>query len=104
MNTKMHNPSTPGELLLGWLKDLNVNITAFAEHIGISRVMMSRVLNGHASITADMDLRLCEALGTTQGYWLALQNQRDMWHAIETAKARAPIKPVALASSPTMTS
>ena len=88
----------PGELLAGWLKDLNVSITAFSQHIGISRVMLSRVLNGHAAVSADMDLRLSEALGTSQGYWLALQNQRDLWHAIESAKTRSPIKPVAAAN------
>ncbi len=35
-----------------------------------------------------MDLRLSEALGTTPGYWLALQVQRDLWTAGQTAKAR----------------
>lgn len=100
MTLKMHNPSPPGELLTEWLKELNVNITAFSRHIGISRVMLSRVIHGHAAVSADMDLRLSEALGTHQGYWLALQNQRDMWQAIETAKARAPIQPVTAVNSP----
>jgi addiction module HigA family antidote len=63
MNT--HNPAHPGELLTGWLDDLGVTVTAFAAHIGISRVMLSRVLHGHAAVSADMDLRLSEALGTT---------------------------------------
>ena len=67
----MHNPAAPGELLTGWLVDLAVTVTAFAAHIGISRVMLSRVLHGHAAVSADMDLRLSEALGTTPGYWLA---------------------------------
>ena len=34
---KMHNPAHPGELLAGWLEDLDVSVTAFAAHIGISR-------------------------------------------------------------------
>ncbi len=38
----MHNPAHPGELLQGWLEDLNTSVTAFAAHIGISRVMLSR--------------------------------------------------------------
>jgi len=93
---KMHNPAHPGELLTGWLDDLGVSVTAFAAHIGISRVMLSRVLHGHAAVSADMDLRLAEALGTTPGYWLALQTQRDLWAAWETAKARKKIKRVAV--------
>ena len=88
----MHNPTHPGELLAGWLEDLNVTVTAFAVHIGISRVMLSRVLHAHAAVTADMDLRLSEALGTTPGYWLALQTQRDLWTAKEHAKERQRIE------------
>jgi addiction module HigA family antidote len=88
---KMHNPAHPGELLAGWLEDLNTSVTAFAGHLGISRVMLSRVLHGHAAVSADMDLRLSEALGTNPGYWLALQAQNDLWKATERAKDRAPI-------------
>ncbi|GBU14753.1 transcriptional regulator [Polaromonas sp.] len=93
----MHNPATPGELLTGWLDDLAVTVTAFAAHIGISRVMLSRVLHGHAAVSADMDLRLSEALGTTPGYWLALQVQRDLWTAQQTAKERKRINRMAVA-------
>ena len=91
----MHNPAHPGELLTGWLDDLGLTVTAFASHIGISRVMLSRVLHGHAALSADMDLRLSEALGTTPGYWLALQTQRDLWAARQTAKERKRIKRMA---------
>jgi len=92
----MHNPAAPGELLSGWLDDLAVTVTAFAAHIGISRVMLSKILHGHAAVSADMDLRLSEALGTTPGYWLALQVQRDLWTAKQTAKARKRIKRMAV--------
>jgi addiction module HigA family antidote len=88
----MHNPAHPGELLIGWLDDLGVSVTVFAAHIGISRVMLSRVLNSHAAVSADMDLRLSEALGTNQGYWLALQAQRDLWMARQRATGRTRIK------------
>jgi addiction module HigA family antidote len=93
---KMHNPAAPGELLTGWLDDSAVTVTAFALHIGISRVMLSKILHGHAAVSADMDLRLSEALGTTPGYWLALQTQRDLWTAGQTAKDRKRIKRMAV--------
>ena len=88
----MHNPAPPGELLTGWLDDMAVTVTAFAAHIGIGRVTLSRVLHGHVAVSADMDLRLSEALGTTPGYWLALQVQRDLWTAKQTTKDRKRIK------------
>lgn len=91
----MHDPAHPGEILAGWLEDLNTTVTAFAGHIGISRVMLSRVLNGHAGITADMDLRLSEALGTSPGYWLKLQTQRDLWTAMQRAKDRPRVERIA---------
>ena len=88
----MHDPAHPGELLAGWLDDLGVTVTAFAAHLGISRIMLSRVLNARSAVSADMDLRLSEALGTSPGYWLSLQTQRDLWVARKTAKARKRIK------------
>ena len=91
----MHNPAHPGELLSGWLDDLSLSVTAFAAHIGISRVMMSRVLHCHADVSADMDLRLAEALGTNPGFWLAMQAQRDLWEAKQAAKERKKIKRMA---------
>jgi hypothetical protein len=42
-----------------------------------------------------MDLRLHEALGTSPGYWLRLQTQRDLWAASERAKDRAPVARIA---------
>ena len=93
----MHNPAAPGELLAAWFKDLQITVTAFAAHIGTSRVMLSRVVNGRSAISADMDLRLSEALGTSPGHWLALQQQRDLWVAQQLAKKRKRIKPITLA-------
>ncbi len=87
----MHNPAHPGEILAGWLEDLNMSVTAFSGHIGISRVMLSRILHGHAAVTADMDLRLSEALGTTPGFWLKMQGQRDLWEARQKAEDRPPV-------------
>ena len=92
----MHNPAHPGEMLMGWIENLSVSVTGFAAHLGISRVMLSRVLNCHAAVSADMDLRLSEALGTTPGFWLAIQTQRDLWAAKQTARERKRIRRMAV--------
>jgi len=84
----MHDPAHPGEVLAGWIDDLSLSVTAFAAHIGVSRVMLSRILNAHAAVTADMDLRLSEALGTSPGFWLQMQTQRDLWQARQRAGER----------------
>lgn len=87
----MHDPAPVGELLAGWLEELNMTTPAFAAHLGISRMMLSRILNGRAAVTADMDIRLSEALGTTPGYWLRLQAQHELWTASRRAKNSAPV-------------
>lgn len=85
----MDNPAHPGQLLAGWLDDLPVDLVTFAARHGISLQSLSQVTQCIESISADLDRRLTEALGTTLGYWLSLQNQRDKWMAQETIKAKA---------------
>ncbi|MGA7832113.1 MAG: HigA family addiction module antitoxin [Terracidiphilus sp.] len=70
--TEMYNPAHPGELLQEWLEGLNVTITDFAKHIGVSRVTLSRIANGKASITADMALRFSAAFGDRPAIWMDL--------------------------------
>jgi addiction module HigA family antidote len=88
----MHNPAHPGEILREQLG--KTSVSAAAAHLGISRVTLSRVLNGKAGISAEMSLRLSEAFGTTPDLWLKLQVQYDMWQASQ--KRRKKIKPLAV--------
>ena len=84
----MHNPSHPGELLREWLEGAQISVTTLAAHIGVTRVTLSRIVNGHAGVTAEMDLRLHQALGTREGLWLDMQQQRDIWVARKTKAPR----------------
>jgi len=84
----MHNPSHPGELLRTWIEGANLTVTQLADHIGVTRATLSRIINGHAGVTAEMDLRLHQALGTREGLWLDLQKQRDLWVAKQTKAPR----------------
>ncbi len=83
----MHNPSHPGELLREWLTGAQISITSLAAHIGVTRSTLSRIINGHAVFTAEMDLRLHQALGSRQRLWLDMQIQCDLW---ELKQAKAP--------------
>ena len=69
----MHNPRHPGELLRAWIEGANLTVAQLAEHIGVTRVTLSRIINGHAVVTAETDLRLHRALGTREGLWLELK-------------------------------
>ena len=91
----MHDPTHPGEVLAGWIADLGLSVTAFAKHLGISRIMLSRILNQRAAVTADMALRLSEALGTSPDLWLQMQTQRDLWQARQRASERPHVERLA---------
>ncbi len=78
--SRMHNPAHPGEVLREWLPE-NMTVTQAAKELQISRVTLSKVLNGKAGITATMALRLSVWLGTTPETWLEMQTQWDLWQA-----------------------
>jgi addiction module HigA family antidote len=73
------NPAHPGEVLRDYLGDMTVGEAASRLHI--TRAHLSRILNGHAGVTASMSLRLSAALGTSPDFWLKMQVQRDLWLA-----------------------
>jgi antitoxin HigA-1 len=75
----MFNPPHPGELLREYIGALPVGEAA--KRLRVARSTLSRLLNGHASFTAAMALRLSDAFGTDPGLWLDLQQQYDLWHA-----------------------
>ncbi len=82
----MHDPPHPGELLREWLEGHTT--TEAADKLGVARVTLSRILNGAAGISAEMDLRLSRALGTSPGFWLRMQAERDLWIASKTLKGK----------------
>ena len=76
---RMHNPPHPGTVLRDYLQ--GVSVTNAARHLGVTRVALSRILNGSAGISADMALRLSDALGTSPDLWSGMQAQYDLWQA-----------------------
>ncbi len=79
MTMTMYNPAHPGEILREYLG--TVQVTEAARRLRVARSTLSRLLNGRASFTAAMALRLSDAFGTEPGMWLDLQQQYDLWHA-----------------------
>ena len=78
--SRMHNPAHPGEVLREWIPETLTVIQA-AKDLKVSRVTLSKVLNGKAGVTAGMALRLSAWLGTTPEVWLDMQTQWDLWQA-----------------------
>ena len=78
--SRMHDPAHPGEVLKEWIPE-GMTVTAAAEQLGVSRVTLSKILNGKAGISAEMALRLSAWLGTSPEVWLEMQSARDLWVA-----------------------
>ncbi len=78
--SRMHDPAHPGEVLREWIPE-TMTVTQAAKDLKVSRVTLSKVLNGKAGVTAGMALRLSAWLGTTPEVWLGMQTQWDLWQA-----------------------
>ena len=83
---QMFNPAHPGKVLREWLGEMQVAEAAARLHV--SRVTLSRILNGRAGVSAEMSLRLSEALGTNPAFWVDLQTQHDLWQASRKTRPR----------------
>lgn len=91
----MYNPPHPGSLLKeDILPELDISITEAATQLGVSRVALSRVINGKAAISAEMALRLEAWIGgPTAETWIRMQAEYDLWQARQkTTISITPIK------------
>ena len=77
---RMYCPAHPGEVLREFLPD-NMTVSEIAIRLGVSRPHLSRLLNGHTSMTADMSIKVALLTGTTPESWLFNQANWDIWQA-----------------------
>lgn len=73
----LYNPASPGEILSAYLDGLTV--TEAAKKLDVTRVNLSKILNGHTGISTEMSLKLSKAFDTSPTYWLNINNQYELW-------------------------
>ncbi len=93
---RMHNPPHPGAILQDTVLNSGLTITEFAKRLGVSRVALSRVVNGRAAISAELAIRLSTMLGGSAESWLRMQVAHDLWQAEK--KRRPKILPLRAAA------
>jgi len=97
-----HRPPThPGEMLLEeFLVPLGITQSAFAIRLGVSFPRINEVINGKRAVTPDTALRLARVTGMSADFWLGLQQDWDLWHALRSddAAAIARLQPLRHAS------
>ena len=82
----MYNPCHPGEILREeYLAPLNLSITAFARQLGVSRKVLSDIVNEKAGISPTMSVRLSKALNKSPQFWLAMQMNFDLFQVQKKA-------------------
>lgn len=78
----MHSPVHPGEILReDVFGEFHISVTDAADHLGISRVQLSRILNERSAISPEVAIRLEKAGISTARQWLAMQANYDLWRA-----------------------
>ncbi|MBU6422014.1 MAG: HigA family addiction module antidote protein [Gammaproteobacteria bacterium] len=90
--SRMHNPAHPGEVLREYLPE-GMTVSSAAERLDVTRQALSALLNGRAGVSAEMALRLSQALGTSPEMWLSMQAAYDLWSAEQ--KPRPKVKKIA---------
>lgn len=94
-------PTHPGEMLLEeFLKPLGITQSAFADRLGVSFPRLNEVINAKRGVTPDTALRLARVTGMSADFWLGLQQDWDLWHALHSkeAAAIAELEPLAHAT------
>jgi addiction module HigA family antidote len=80
----------PGTMVEEWREGLALTVGDMAAHLGVTRQTLSRIIHGRQSVTADMALRLSEALNTSPQVWLNLQQRYDLAQASQARRKRIP--------------
>lgn len=83
----MKNPPHPGEVLAEEvLTELGLTVAEAAARLGVSRVTLSRLTNGHSRLSPNLAVRLERAGVGTARAWLAMQTNYDLDQALHGKK------------------
>jgi antitoxin HigA-1 len=74
-------------LLEEFLKPLGISQSAFAIRLGVSFPRLNEIVRGKRAVTPDTALRLARVFSMSADFWLGLQQDWDLWHALRTEKA-----------------
>jgi addiction module HigA family antidote len=84
-----HRPPThPGQMLRDeFLVPLAITQSELAVRMGISFPRLNEVVRGKRGVTPDTALRLARVVGMSADFWLGLQQDWDLWHAMHSDQA-----------------
>lgn len=74
-------------LLEEFLEPWGITQSALAARLGISFPRLNEITRGKRAVTPDTALRLARVVGMSADFWLGLQQDWDLWHAMRSKKA-----------------
>jgi len=79
-----------------FVKPLGLTQTELAHRLEVSYPRLNEIIKGRRSVTPDTALRLSRVLGMTADFWLGLQQDWDLWHAMNSDEAKriSRLKPI----------
>jgi antitoxin HigA-1 len=84
----MKNPPHPGQSVrYDCLEPLGLTVTDGAQALGVSRQALNNLVNGKASMSPEMAVRLAKAFGGSAEVWLRLQLAYDLAQVQRRASA-----------------
>ncbi len=85
---KKRPPTHPGEMLLEeFIKPLELTQTEVAHRLDISYPRLNEIIKGRRRVTPDTALRLSHVLGMSADFWLGLQQDWDLWNAMNSPES-----------------
>ena len=88
-------PTHPGAILReDVFPSLDISVTEFARHLGVSRQTLHAVLSEKSGVTPELALRLGTFLGNGPQLWIEMQSKYDLWYAEVKLKKILPKIPL----------
>lgn len=96
MIPKKRPPTHPGQMLLKeFLEPMGITQKEFSDHLGWTYARLNEIINGHRGVSAESALAFSDAFKIEPQFWLNLQQNWDLWHAIKEHKNIKPFDHVA---------
>lgn len=79
----------PGEMLFEeFVKPLDLTQAKLARRLDVPYPRLNEIIKGSRLVTPDTALRLSRVLGMSADFWLGLQQDWDLWHAMNSPDAK----------------
>jgi antitoxin HigA-1 len=82
-------------LLKEFLEPMGITQREFANHLGWTYARLNEIINEHRGVSAESALAFADAFKIEPEFWLNLQRDYDLWHAMRVHKNIQAFKKVA---------